>query len=273
MPHETTSQKVALITGGGSGIGLFTSKHLAAEGWHVSIADMNEKTGQAAADEVKGLFTKCNVTSYADQANAFQRTWEKWGRIDFVFANAGILDVADFYEPSTELPPPEPSLLTSQVSCDGAIYTGYLAMHYLRQNSTPGGSIIMTSSASALYQAAILPIYCAAKYAVIGLVRSLGAELKKENIRVNAILPGAVPTNIGLPTKLVKLGVKPTLPDDKITKPEHILAAINELLEDPNAFGETLEVSAAKRYRRKQPEYPDATMAFLMGEKEAWTKH
>src|SRR5258708_368597 len=118
-------------------------------------------------------------------------------------------------------------------------------------------------TASALYQAAILPIYCAAKYAVIGLVRSLGAELKKENIRVNAILPGAVPTNIGLPPKLVTLGVTPTLPDDKITKPEHILAAIQELLDDPNAFGETVEVSAAKRYRRKQPEYPDANMAFL----------
>jgi NAD(P)-dependent dehydrogenase (short-subunit alcohol dehydrogenase family) len=101
-----------------------------------------------------------------------------------------------------------------------------------------------------LYQAAILPIYCAAKYSVIGLVRSIGAELKNENIRVNAILPGAVPTNIGLPPKLVKQGITPTLLDDKITKPEHMLAAIQELL-DAKALGETVEVSAAKRYCRR----------------------
>lgn len=124
-----------------------------------------------------------------------------------------------------------------------------------------------------MYHSVILPIYCAAKYAVNGLIRSLGEGLKKENIKVNGILPGAVPTNIGLPVKLEKLGIKPTLPDDKITKEEHILAAITELLEDPTAFGECVEVSAAKRYRRKQHEYPDATMAYLMGEKESWSKH
>jgi 15-hydroxyprostaglandin dehydrogenase (NAD) len=63
-----------------------------------------------------------------------------------VFANAGILDVADFYQKSDTLPPPEPSLLTSKVSCDGAIYSAYLAMHYFRRNPTPGGSLIVTSS-------------------------------------------------------------------------------------------------------------------------------
>jgi len=73
--------------------------------------------------------------------------------------------------------------------------------------------------------------------------------------------------------KLVKLGVKPTLPEDKITKPEHIVGAICELLDDPNAFAVCMEVSAHKRYRRQKPEYPDETMAYLMGEKEAWTKH
>jgi hypothetical protein len=63
-----------------------------------------------------------------------------------VFANAGILDVADFYQKPDTLPPPEPSLLTSKVSCDGAIYSAYLATHYFRRNSTLGGSLIVTSS-------------------------------------------------------------------------------------------------------------------------------
>ncbi|KAJ9493859.1 hypothetical protein LTR99_001757 [Exophiala xenobiotica] len=269
----SSPNKVALITGAGSGIGLYTATQLKKDGWDISIADLNEKTGQAAAEQVGGIFTQVDVTNYASQAKAFAHTWEKYGRIDFVFANAGILDVEDFYAPSETLPPPEPSLLTSKVSCDGAIYTAFLAMHYFRRNPVKGGSLIITSSASALYEAAILPIYCAAKYAVIGLVRSLGKELKKENIRVSAILPGAVPTNIGLPVRLVKLGVKPTLPDDKITKPEHIVGAIKELLDDPNAFAVCMEVSAASRYRREKHEYPDETMAYLMGEKESWTKH
>jgi len=252
---------------------LYTARQLSKDGWEISIADMNEKTGQAAAEEVGGIFTKVDVTSYASQAKAFEHTWEKFGHIDFVFANSGILDVEDFYTKHETLPPKEPSLLTSKVSCDGAIYSSFLALHYYRQNPVKECSLIMVSSASALYEAAILPIYCTAKCAVIGLTRSLGKELQKENIRVNAILPGAVPTNIGLPVRLVELGIKPTLPDDKITKPEHIVAAITELLDDPNAFAVTMEVSAGNRYRRQKPEYPDETMAFLMGEKEDWSTH
>jgi 15-hydroxyprostaglandin dehydrogenase (NAD) len=272
MPHNTAEKKVALITGAGSGIGLFTSKDLAAKGWNVSIVELNEKAGQAAADEVNGIFIKTDVTVYADQANAFQKTFGKWGRIDFVFGNAGILDLEDFYEIETVLPPKEPNILSSKVNWDAAIYTAYLAMHYLRQNPTPGGSIIMTSSASALYEAAILPIYCGAKAGVMTLVKSLSSELIKDNIRINAILPGAVPTNIGLPAKLKKLGITPTLPDEMITKPEHILAAITELLDSETATGQLVEVSAANRYYRKKPEYPDAVQAAVMGEKESWAE-
>jgi len=124
--------------------------------------------------------------------------------------------------------------------------------------------------ASALYESAILPIYCSSKYGVVGLARSLGKELKKENIRVNAILPGAVPSNIGLPVKLQQMGITPTLPDDAITTSVHICDAVSDLLDDPNAFGVVMEVSGPRRYRRAKHEYPDKQMAYLMGEKEAW---
>jgi NAD(P)-dependent dehydrogenase (short-subunit alcohol dehydrogenase family) len=67
----------------GSGIGLYTARQLSKDGWEISIADLNEKAGRAAADEVHGIFTQVDVTSYASQSNAFERTWEKWGRIDF----------------------------------------------------------------------------------------------------------------------------------------------------------------------------------------------
>ncbi|EXJ67393.1 uncharacterized protein A1O5_09406 [Cladophialophora psammophila CBS 110553] len=256
----------------GSGIGLFTARRLHKDGWEVSIADINEKAGQVAAEEVDGIFTKVDITKYESLVQVFEKTWKKWQRIDFVFSNAGILDVADFYAKQETLPPPEPSLATSKVSVDGYIYTSYLALHYFRQNPNPGSTLILTSSASALYESPILPLYCAAKYAVVGLARSLGKGLQEEKIRVNTILPGAVPTNIGLPPKLKQLGITPTMPEDKLTTPDNIVDAVYELLNDQEAYGVVMEVSGPNRYRRPKHDYPDATMAFVMGEKDAWDK-
>ncbi|KAH7418312.1 hypothetical protein BKA64DRAFT_717060 [Cadophora sp. MPI-SDFR-AT-0126] len=260
--------KVALITGAGSGIGLYMARKLRKDGWEISLAELVEETGRAAAQEVEGLFTKVDVTNYESQARAFEATWGKYG----LFANAGILDVADFYAHSETLPPPEPSLMTSRVSYDGAVYSSYLAMHYFRQNPDKTGIVVMTSSASALYDYAILPIYCSSKYGVVGLARSLGVDLQKENIRVNAVLPGAVPSNIGLPVKLKNIVITATLPDDVITTSEHICDAVSELIDDPNAFGVIMEVSGERRYRRPKHDYSDNQMAFLMGEKESWAE-
>ena len=63
-----------------------------------------------------------------------------------VYANAGIVDTADFYGPQSQLPPPKPTLLCQEVCLSGDIFSTYLAMHYMRQNKTKGGIIIMTSS-------------------------------------------------------------------------------------------------------------------------------
>jgi NAD(P)-dependent dehydrogenase (short-subunit alcohol dehydrogenase family) len=64
-------------------MGLAVSRHLAKQGWKISIVDMNEESGQAAAKEVNGIFTKTDVTKYDDQAKAFQRTKDEYGQIDF----------------------------------------------------------------------------------------------------------------------------------------------------------------------------------------------
>jgi len=252
-------------------MGLGAAKNFAQIGWEVVIADLNEKSGAAAAEECNGGFIQTNVSSYASQAKAFSSTWEKFGRIDFVFANAGILDFADFYTQQASLPPPEPSLITSHVNYDGAIYSSYLAMHYFRRNPVPGGNIIVTGSASGLYGgSAVLPIYCSSKYGIIGLVRSLATQFKKENIKINAVLPGCVLTNIGLPPALVAIGKVPTMPESVITPMKNIVGAIMELLDDESASGVILEVSASKSYRRKPQEYCDPEMAIAMGEKGLW---
>jgi 15-hydroxyprostaglandin dehydrogenase (NAD) len=75
--------RVALITGGGSGMGLAVSRYLAGKGWKISSADLNQQRGESAAKELDGIFTKTDVTKYEDQAKAFSNTWDKFGRIDF----------------------------------------------------------------------------------------------------------------------------------------------------------------------------------------------
>jgi len=263
-----SSKKVALITGGGSGMGLATAKYLAQTDWDISILDLNEQKGSEAAKETSGIFTKTDISSYASQAQAFSNTWKRFGRIDFVFANAGILDITDLYTKQTSLPPPEIDLIAGHVSYDGAIYSSYLALHYFRQNKDPGGDIIVTGSASGLYGgSAVLPIYCSSKYGIIGLVRSLAPQFQKENIKINAILPGAVITNIGLPPALLEIGKVPELPDAIITPLQNIVDAVLELIGDQAAAGVILEVSARKSYRRKPLEYCDKKWQLLWARK------
>ena len=82
--------RVAVITGGGSGIGRAAARRLAAEGARVVIGDLSPETGKAAADEVGGLFARCDVTSEADVENLFQAAFEAYGSVDVAFNNAGI---------------------------------------------------------------------------------------------------------------------------------------------------------------------------------------
>ncbi|OCK74349.1 NAD(P)-binding protein [Lepidopterella palustris CBS 459.81] len=247
-------------------MGLAVAKYLAANHWHVSIADIDEEKGDAAASNVNGLFTKTDVSFYEDIAKAFSNTWKKYGRIDFVFSNAGILESANFYEQHETLPPPKLNLLTSEVNLNGAIYSCYLAMNYFRQNKEKGGCVIITGSAAGIYANPIFPVYCASKHGVVGLVRGLGRKLAKENIRVNAILPGPVDTNI-LASSAVPLfapGEKPPFGSEVYTKEQNIVDAVMTLLDDPNASGTVLEISRSSFYDRKQPEWSDDNMRLAL---------
>ena len=142
-------------------MGLAVARHLAGKGWKICVSDLNEKSGESAAKELGGIFVKVDVTNYEEQAAAFQKTWETYGRIDFgmhrfriqsvlrpllmkgflarkVYANAGIVDTYPFYSEQKDLPPPKPSLLVENVCLTGVIYSSYLAMHYMRRNAEKG---------------------------------------------------------------------------------------------------------------------------------------
>lgn len=144
---------VAIITGGGAGMGLAVAKALVADGWQVALLDVNNEVGEAAAQTLgrsQCHFFRADVTKYDELREAFEAVFSSLRRIDFVFANAGIAGRADFYDrveaETSAWPPQQPSLLVEEICLRGVIFTSHLAMHYMRRNPTPGGVIVSTAS-------------------------------------------------------------------------------------------------------------------------------
>lgn len=177
-----------------------------------------------------------------------------------VFANAGIVEKKGFLTAEEGLPPPKLSTLVMDVCLNGVVFSTYLAMHYMRQNPHKnGGSIIMTSSSAGIYPSYALPLYAAAKHGVVGFMRSIAGQLKKENIRVNATLPGAVRTN------LCSGDVWDMFPADQFTTIDNIVDTVVKLLEDPSLTGKAAEISMGNVYYREQADFCDKQMRAIMG--------
>lgn len=140
--------QVAIITGGGAGMGFAVAQRLAQEGWFTVIVDVNGDQGQRTVEKLgnNAVFKKANVTIYSEQSSVFEETFIEYGRVDFVFANAGIAGKADFYDIVNYWPPEAPSMTVQDVNLTGVVYSAYLAMHYMRRNTKPGGVLVMTAS-------------------------------------------------------------------------------------------------------------------------------
>ncbi|KFY90899.1 hypothetical protein V501_01909 [Pseudogymnoascus sp. VKM F-4519 (FW-2642)] len=258
----STENRVAIITGAASGMGLAVTKHLLAKGWRVCISDVNKQQGDALAVELgdNALFVGADVTDYDSQARVFESVWLKWKRIDFVAANAGIVDNFPIYKAGESTrptgPPPKPDLKTIDIDLNGAIYTVYLALHYMRINSTPGGKITMTASSAALYPLDTVPLYAAAKHAIIGLIRSMAPVLKSENITLNCFCPGLIDTS--LTGRLISM-----IPADYVTPMASVLRAYDRFI-DGTETGCTAEISKDRIFMREPPAYPDRFQEWQM---------
>jgi NAD(P)-dependent dehydrogenase (short-subunit alcohol dehydrogenase family) len=189
---NTLANKVALITGGASGIGRATAILFAQEGAAVAIADINAMQGQSAADEIgsaggKAIFIPCDITHAGDCRAAVERTIAAFGGLHILFNNAGIIRRADVTN-TTE----EEWDRVMAVNVKSIFLMSKFAIPYMEKAG--GGSIVNTSSGWGLKGGGNAVSYCASKGAVTNMTRAMAIDHGKQNIRVNAICPGDTDT-------------------------------------------------------------------------------
>ncbi len=186
--------KVAVISGGASGIGLETGKLLAEYGAKVFILDLNEEQGNKSSTEAKanGLdieFIKCDVTSNDDCKNAIGEVEKRAGRLDILFNNAGVAvrkTVVDLEENEWNL--------SIDVILKGTYLLSKYSIPIMKKNG--GGSIVNTGSGWGLKGGDQAVAYCAAKGGIVNMTRAMAIDHGVDNIRVNSINPGDTDTNM-----------------------------------------------------------------------------
>jgi NAD(P)-dependent dehydrogenase (short-subunit alcohol dehydrogenase family) len=182
--------RVAVVTGGCSGIGLAAARRLASEGARVVIGDLDDGRGHGVAAEIDGLYRHADVTSKDDVDALFQAAGDRFGTVDIAFNNAGISPTEDGSILETDLAAwdrvQQVNLTSVYLCCKAAL------SFMLRQQR---GSIINTASFVAVRGSATSQIsYTASKGGVLALSRELGVQFARNGIRVNALCPGPVNT-------------------------------------------------------------------------------
>lgn len=214
--------KVAVVTGGASGIGKAICKLFAAEGAKLVIGDIAEEEGRRVASEINGaggeaVFVRADVSSYGDVKALVETAVKAFGRVDIMVNNAGVL-LGPYLLHETPLEVLEASL---NVNVKGVFYGMKCAIpHMLKQG---GGVIINMASGMGIVGSPGLSCYCASKGAVIQLTKVAAIEYAKRGIRVVAIAPG--PTNTPLLKDLLRENpdlVTTRVPMGRLASPEEI---------------------------------------------------
>ena len=236
--------KVALITGGTSGIGLATAQLFVQEGAKVAITGQNQERLEQASKTLGAevLAIRAEARSGSDLDSAFTQIKQRWDKLDILFINAGIakfsplLDVDEAFINET-----------MDINFKGALFTVQKAVPLMPENS----SIVFNTSINNQMGMPYSGVYAASKAALRSLVRVLAAELLERRIRVNAVSPGPVKTSIISKTGIsqeqleqVSAKLQESVPLKRFGQPEEIALAVLFLASDEASFvlGEELVI-------------------------------
>lgn len=197
---QTISGKTALVTGAGKGIGKATAIALAKEGVHVALLARTESDLQAVADEIKALgvnvaYATADVSSLEQVEAAIEKVTAELGAFDIVINNAGTGTFGGFLELT-----PEQWKNIIDINLMGVYYVTRTVLPQLIEKN--GGDIINISSTAGQKGAPVTSAYSASKFGLLGLTESLALEVRKHNIRVTALTPSTVATELAFKENL-----------------------------------------------------------------------
>ena len=225
------ADKVAIVTGGAGGIGLATSRRLAAEGARVVVADLKVDAAEAAAAGLRAagapdaLGLACDVSDEDQVEATVAAAMARFGRLDVVVNNAGMM----LFKPIADLTGAE-WLRVLGVDLMGAVHFTRAAFRHMR-----GGAIVNVSSVHAERTSPLVAPYAAAKAAILSLTRSAAIEGAPLGIRVNAVTPGAIDTPMLWDNPNMKSGAEKIEPAD-VGQADQVAAAIAYLASTDAGF-------------------------------------
>jgi 3-oxoacyl-[acyl-carrier protein] reductase len=244
MGLKGLAERAVVVTGGAAGIGLATARRFAAEGARVAIWDVAEEAGRAAADQIskeggEAFFSRVDVTDSAAVERGFTEAAARWRSLSFLVNNAGILRDAQLvrWKDGAVAGRMEEEAFDKVVSVNlkGVFLCGRAATPHLIRAG--GGAILNASSVVGLYGNFGQTNYVATKAGVIGMTRTWARELGRYRIRVNAVAPGFIGTEMvrAMPEKALQAMVEKT-PLGRLGTPEEIAAAYAWLASDEASF-------------------------------------
>ncbi len=229
-----------MITGGGTGIGAATARRLRSDGWNVAVTGRRREPIESVASEVGGLAIQADQSDAADCERAVKQILDRYGRLDALVLNAGVETMGSAEEVDLD-----EWRRVMAVNVDGVLLSVRAALPSLRATM---GTIAVVSSVAGLTAGPHYSAYVTSKTAVLGLVRSLAVDLGADGIRVNALSPGWVATEMSdrevseLATALevsdsdAQARLVEHLPLKRMAKPSELAGCISFLIGPDSSF-------------------------------------